>query len=155
MGAARLAEALATLDDPAKAVVRSAHDEAYRHGSGILSSAHLLLALLESPPPAASSVFARASQWSPEPERVFAAVRRQVEYRLGAYIRPAPRLVHLPYTVHARAILIHAAARAQQCRSGLTGIADIWRAMVNAPGSLAACSLDDLGVLPDLRQALN
>ncbi|PND54132.1 hypothetical protein CRM90_29720 [Mycobacterium sp. ENV421] len=138
----RFADALRSLDVDAKHVVTVAHQEAYRYASGFLASTHLLLGLLAVDPEAVTTAGIDDDQHLRE------SIRRQLELFMGPVRHPA-RAVHLPYTPHARAILINAAALAPQCAESATTTPDhLWSALKAATGSLAARCLADLHLLP-------
>lgn len=134
---ARLAAALRSLDADAKAVVTVAHNEAYRYPTGFLSSAHLLLGLLavDTAPLAASEL---------DEPHLLDSIRRRLDLYLGPVRHPA-QAVHLAYTPHARAILIDAAEHAA-LESGMTTPKDLWLALQEASGSLAARCLTEINL---------
>ena len=134
----RLADALRSLDIDAIRVTTVAHNEAYRYTSGFLASTHLLLGLL-AVAPAGIAVKQPADVGCP-PE-----LRRQLDLYLGP-LRPLAKPVHLPYTPHARAIVINAATRATDAdASAATTPEHLWSALKNASGSLAVRCLAGLG----------
>lgn len=137
IGVDRLADALRTLDTDARRVVTAAHDEAYRYTTRFLASTHLLLGFL-----------AEATQVGLD-DRGVLSIRRQLELYTGPVCHPV-RPVHLPYTPHARAILITAARLASQ-GGGATTPCHLWWALKAARGSLAARCLADVQVLRSSR----
>ena len=141
MSVERLAHALESLDFNANCVVAIAHHEAFRYASGFIASAHLLLGLLAVDP--APVLTQRPGQDRP----VLAELRSQLELLMGAHIQPRARVLHLPYTPHARAILINAADRAQRIQSAITTTGHLWSALAASEGSLAARALDALHLL--------
>ncbi len=141
----RLADALRLLDVDARRVVTAAHHEAYRYASHFLASTHLLLGLL--------AVDSAAATDTGLDDRILPeSIRRRIELYMAPVRHPA-RPVHLPYTPHARAILINAAALASQSAGPAAATPHhLWSALKGATGSLAARCLADVYGLPhDMR----
>ena len=123
----RLADALRSLNMDAKRVVTAAHHAAYRYANNFLASTHLLLGLLATAIPAEL-----------EDPNLRERIRSQLELYTGP-IRHPVRPVHLPYTPHARAILINASDLASQvAKTDATTPDHLWSALKAARGSLAA-----------------
>jgi ATP-dependent Clp protease ATP-binding subunit ClpA len=141
----RLAQALTLLSAPARAAITAAHREAYRYGSELLGSAHLLLGLITDGG-TAMTVALRGHGIGPD------AIRSHFEHVCGARPLPQPRIVHLPYSVHAKAVVIAAADRAHRT-SAPVAPAHLWSALTAATGSVAARLLTDLGQLDQIRDA--
>ncbi|WP_158023750.1 Clp protease N-terminal domain-containing protein [Mycolicibacterium chlorophenolicum] len=147
MSTARLARALGTLDESAKAAVTAAHHEAYRYASAALGSVHLLLGLLVDTEQPVTSVLIRTGA-TPD------MIRRHFEQVSGARSHQPPRAAHLPYTPHAKAILINAADCTNDCGVTHTGANDLWRAIADAASSPAARMLAELAQLGHVHRAL-
>jgi ATP-dependent Clp protease ATP-binding subunit ClpC len=127
--------------------VTAAHHEAYRYASGLLGSAHLLLGLLaDTERPVTSALTSNGA--TPE------MIRQHFEQVSGARPHQPPRIMHLPYTPHAKAILISAAACADGCSAPRTSADDVWRALTDVAGSAAARILTDLGQLDHVQSQL-
>ncbi|WP_431232511.1 hypothetical protein ACQ856_24150 [Mycolicibacterium psychrotolerans] len=137
----RLAEALESLDADAKRTVALAHGEAFRYASDVISSAHLLLGLMAVDPAPVTAEMPGHEQLLSE------RIRIQLELYMGAWGQSPARIVHLAYTPHARAILINAAAHAQQVQSASTTPAHLWLALRTAEGCLATRTLKALHLL--------
>lgn len=147
MSTAQLARALGTLDESAKAAVTAAHHEAYRYGSGFLGSVHLLLGLLaDTGEPMTSSLTRNGA--APE------IIRSHFEQVYGAQSHDPPHVMHLPYNLHAKAILINAANCSCGCGTSHTGTDDLWRALADAVGSVATRVLTELGQLGHVHRGL-
>jgi ATP-dependent Clp protease ATP-binding subunit ClpA len=132
---------LKALDLDSRRVVTAAHHEAYQYATGFLASTHLLLALLT----VDSAATAIGLDDRILPERI----RRQVELFMGPLSHPV-RPVHLPYTPHARAILINAAALASQGGEPAAATPHhLWSALKGTTGSLAARCLADVDAFRD------
>lgn len=147
IGAASVANALQSLDREAERVITIAHCQAYRYASDVLASAHLLLGLL-AVNPAPVCVTDEPVQCA----RTVASIRYELERIMGDewQVDGPPRILHLPYTPHARAILVNAAGLGRNAEPAGTTPAHLWAALAAASGSVAARGLAALGLTPRL-----
>ncbi|MCV7347565.1 Clp protease N-terminal domain-containing protein [Mycolicibacterium rhodesiae] len=146
LSAARTAQALASLNKPAKQALSAAHSAAYRYGSDFLGSAHLLVGLLADPAHPVTAALDERDSGS-------LVVTQLYESRYGAQTRTPPRIIHLPYSIHARAIVINAACHARAQATSVRRV-HLWWATTRATGSIAARLLAELGQLEFLRDQL-
>ena len=146
LSAARMAQALASLNKCAEQALSAAHSAAYRYGSDAIGSAHLLMGLLADPRHSVTAALEERGSGS-------AAVMQLYETKYGAQARTAPRIIHLPYSIHARAIVINAAGHARQHATPVRR-AHLWWATTCVAGSIAAQLLAELGQLEFLRTQL-
>ncbi|BBX09247.1 hypothetical protein [Mycolicibacterium aichiense] len=146
LSAARMAQALASLNRPAEQALSGAHSVAYRYGSDVLGSAHVLMGLLADPGHLVTATLDERDSGS-------LAVMQLYENSYGARTRATPRIIHLPYSIHARAIVINAAGHARQ-QATPARRAHLWWATTGATGSIAARLLTELGQLEFLRTQL-
>ncbi|EHB57721.1 Clp domain protein [Mycolicibacterium rhodesiae JS60] len=145
LGPARVAGALAGLSPRARAVVADAYTEAYRYASDFVGSGHLLLGLVADASHAITSALAARAMTT-------GTVRRQFQQSTGARPRESPRHIHLTFSDHAKAVLIHAADQARDAGSGTTEVDHLWLALSRIEGSVAHHILSTLGHLPHLER---
>lgn len=145
VSAERLARALATLGESARAAVRTAHDEAYSYASNFVGSAHLLLGLV-------ADTSHRITAGLLEHGVTLPVIRERVEQVSGVRQRASPRFVHLPFSPHARSLLVTASQLAQDAGAAATELDHLWLALTRSHGLLAGQVLADLGQLDFVRQ---
>lgn len=146
ISAEHLARALATLGEPARAAVRTAHDEAYSYASNFVGSAHLLLGLIAD---ATHRITAGLKQRGVSP----AVIRERIEQVSGVRQRASPRFVHLPFSPHARSLIVTASQQAQHAGAAATEPDHLWLALARSHGLLARQVLSDLGQLEFVEQS--
>lgn len=138
-----LAWALSRLEPAAKLTLRRAHDEAYHRHNNHIGSLHLLLALMTDH----TDPVVRALQFRGiEPQ----AITADVDQALGP--RQSPRFIHLVYGPNAKAIVFHAARRAQATTGAQTAPAHLWWALSRSPHSRAGAFLFNLNQLDYLQR---
>lgn len=133
-----LAWALSCLDPAAELAVNRAHDEAHHRHSDHIGSLHLLLALMtDDADPVVRSLQSRGIDL----QKMFA----DIDHALGS--RQDPRFVHLMYGPNAKAIIFHAARRAQNSSGAHTSPLHLWWALSRSPHSRAGALLFSLDQL--------
>ncbi len=135
-----LARALATLGESARAAVRTAHDEAYSYASNFVGSAHLLLGLV-------ADTSHRITRALREQGASLPVIRERIEQVSGVRQRASPRFVHLPFSPHARLLLVSASLLAQEAGAPATESDHLWLSLTRSQGLLAERVLSDLGQL--------
>ncbi|MEH3139851.1 MAG: hypothetical protein PGN37_06635 [Mycobacterium kyogaense] len=134
---ADLAWALSRLDAAAELVVNRAHDEAHHRHSDHIGSLHLLLALMTDDDPVVRALRSRGIDGQ--------TISVGAEHALGP--RQEPRFVHLMYGPNAKAIIFHAARRAQNSSGADASPLHLWWALSRSPHSRAGALLFSLNQL--------